>query len=471
MKKELLSILCVLLIQINYAQNSMVGDGFGGRLWYTPTNYSVGSYSGYSICNDSTSNQLYGWGDNGFNQLGLGLSVTGVNLPAAIPNITDIKYYSAGYLVGAVKNDGTGWAWGTNSAGTGFTGNPIQVISDVFFLDASSSTISYIKNDGSVWSIGNNDSGNFGDGTGVFLSPFVTIPVKMLNINNAVRVANSGSTTIILLSDSTLMAAGSDNGKGLLGLGTSISQAFTPMTISGLPKIIDIKSNSEGTIALTDSGSVYFWGRSPNLIINSSPIKLSNLNNIVAISACDDGSHFLALDENKYCFAWGQNSFNQYGQNPTTSIPKLIDSNVIDIMAGELFSYLIKSDSTLWGVGVSKSGGSIWLNLLDIQRSFFTQIDPSLVSGSCPIVLSTSTINPNNPITKNLLIYPNPTSDQLTITSSNITNVKIIDISGQVLKTITTNLNNIDVSDLITGIYFIQLITKEGIIIKKFIKQ
>jgi len=46
------------------AQNSMVGDGFGGRLWYRPTNYTVGSYSGFSLCYsdpcDSSSNQLYG---------------------------------------------------------------------------------------------------------------------------------------------------------------------------------------------------------------------------------------------------------------------------------------------------------------------------------------------------------------------------------------------------------------------------
>jgi hypothetical protein len=54
----------------------MVGDGFGGRLWYNPTNYTVGSYSAYSLCYDicgTGETQLYGWGANGYNQLGLGV--------------------------------------------------------------------------------------------------------------------------------------------------------------------------------------------------------------------------------------------------------------------------------------------------------------------------------------------------------------------------------------------------------------
>lgn len=80
MKFYKLYIVIVLFLTSNFsfAQNSMVGDGFGGRLWYNPTNYTVGSYSAYSICQDicgTGETQLYGWGDNGYNQLGLGISV------------------------------------------------------------------------------------------------------------------------------------------------------------------------------------------------------------------------------------------------------------------------------------------------------------------------------------------------------------------------------------------------------------
>lgn len=39
------------------AQNSMTGDGFGGRGWYSAQNYQVAFYTGYTICGDNK--QLY----------------------------------------------------------------------------------------------------------------------------------------------------------------------------------------------------------------------------------------------------------------------------------------------------------------------------------------------------------------------------------------------------------------------------
>lgn len=70
-----------------YSQNSLVGDGFGGRLWYKPSNYTVGSYSAYSICYTGLCsdgpNELRGWGSNGTNQLGLGNLVSETNTPVA----------------------------------------------------------------------------------------------------------------------------------------------------------------------------------------------------------------------------------------------------------------------------------------------------------------------------------------------------------------------------------------------------
>jgi gliding motility-associated-like protein len=49
-------------------------------------------------------------------------------------------------------------------------------------------------------------------------------------------------------------------------------------------------------------------------------------------------------------------------------------------MAGETFSYIVKTDGTLWGVGESNPGtpGSIWLNLPDVSRLVFTQLDPTI---------------------------------------------------------------------------------------------
>jgi gliding motility-associated-like protein len=393
------------------AQNSMVGDGFGGRLWYSPTNYTVGSYSGYSICYDDSS-QLYGWGSNASNQLGLGPLVWGINVPTPIPNMTNVKYFSTGYNMGAIKNDSTGWIWG-------FTTNPIQVITNAYFLDASSYNTSFVKIDGTVWTLGDNSSGQFGDGTNSTPSSSLIVPTQMNNVSNAVRVANNYNSTIILLADSTLVSCG-DNFYGNLGLGQSVANTSIPLPISGLPKIIDIKSTAEGTVALAANGDVYSWGIDYNSFnFNYTPILLPNLSNIIAISGCDDGYHFLALDSNKNCYGWGSwNSAMGVPSSTFAGLPILITSNVIDIMAGESFSYIVKSDGSLWASG-SSTGGSIWLNLPDTFTEEFIPLDPSLVLGACPIVGDNV---PDN------TIPPPPISD--TIITTNITFPNVFSPNG-----------------------------------------
>lgn len=68
--------------------------------------------------------------------------------------------------------------------------------------------------------------------------------------------------------------------------------------------------------------------------------------------------------------------------------------------------------------------------------------------------------------TTNLLVYPNPTSDLLTVAGKNITEIIIFDMSGkQVMtkKVNTTNNLNLDVSSLSTGIYLLNAVNDLGL--------
>ncbi len=370
------------------AQNSMVGDGFGGRLWYNPTNYTVGSYSGYSICTAddcSGTNQLYGWGANNYGQLGYSSATTGFDVPTAIPNMTDVKYYSCGYSMAAIKNDNTGWVWGQ------YTPNyyPTQVITDVKFADGGMSYCSFVKNDGTVWSIGHSAYGEFGSGT---QTESALVPVQMQGISNAVRVACGFYTTYVLLADGTVRSVGS-NSFGYLGNGTFQFNSLTPVVVSGLNNIIDIKATTYFTLALSANGDVYAWGQIPPSTITNTPIQITSLANIVAISGCADGYHILALDDEKNCFAWGSAVPEAVGLPLGGGIaPTVVATDVIDIMAGEFFSYIVKSNGTLWAAGDSYYG-SIWLNLANETYTSgpelyddFVQLDPSLVPEACSVV-------------------------------------------------------------------------------------
>lgn len=382
-----LSLLLVLATTGALGQNSMVGDGFGGRLWYRPTNYTVGSYSAFSVCYtdpcDSTSNQLYGWGGDNVGELANGPGFNCTSTPAAIPGISDVQYFSTGYWMGAIKNDATGWVWG------GFDGfvSPTQVITDAKYVDASARLTSFVKNDGTVWSIGSNEMGQFGDGTTT--SDF-TAPVQMSGITNAVRVAVGLFATYVLLADGTVMSVGS-NTWGLLGdpLNTAGGYTTLPAPVPGLVDIIEIKATSVSGVALDASGDVFTWGQGGytgdgDQLNDTLPERLVGLADIVAISGCTDGTHILTLDAAGNCHVFGQYNFNT-----THPEPMLITGDVIDIMAGETFSYLVKTDGTLWASGSSLCG-SIWMDQPNFVHpsvnQVLTQLDPSDVPGSCPLV-------------------------------------------------------------------------------------
>lgn len=373
------------------AQNSMVGDGFGGRLWYRPTNYMVGSYSAFSLCYsdpcDSSSNQLYGWGSDWNGELGDGIWGNCSVAPVAIPGMSDVRYYSTGYWTGAIKNDGTGWIWHFQAFPM-----PTQVISDVKFLDASAQSVSYVKNDGTVWSIGWNGYGAFGNGTTTSDSSAVT---QMAGVTNAVRVAVGQYATYVLLDDGHVQAVGAST-FGLLGDPAVLDPYITSaITVPGLIDIVDIKANSWAAAALDGSGDVYCWGTpaytgNGGWMNDTVPERIEALSDIVAISGCQDGQHFLALDAFGNCYAWGDlNLGSVFWGAPILTEPVLIATNVVDIMAGELFSYIVKADGSLWAAGLS-NGCSIWLDQPNYgstnPQPDLLLLDPSAVPGACSIV-------------------------------------------------------------------------------------
>jgi len=98
----------------------------------------------------------------------------------------------------------------------------------------------------------------------------------------------------------------------------------------------------------------------------------------------------------------------------------------------------------------------------------FNKAGGFIINITSPNTTGINNINLNSEIN----IYPNPTSNQLTIdTELNISEVKIIDITSKVIMTTKENINTINVADLSNGIYFINLITEERIITRKFVKQ
>jgi Secretion system C-terminal sorting domain len=91
-------------------------------------------------------------------------------------------------------------------------------------------------------------------------------------------------------------------------------------------------------------------------------------------------------------------------------------------------------------------------------------------------VVITGTLGLNEVSAANFGTSPNPAKDVVTVTNSGnnvVSSISITDINGRTVKAIETNSNSniqINVSDLNSGIYFMNINTAEGNAVKKFIK-
>ncbi|MFA4852003.1 MAG: T9SS type A sorting domain-containing protein [Bacteroidales bacterium] len=70
-------------------------------------------------------------------------------------------------------------------------------------------------------------------------------------------------------------------------------------------------------------------------------------------------------------------------------------------------------------------------------------------------------------------IYPNPASDNLTIETPQKATIEILNIEGQVLKSMNTEEVHatLDISGFARGMYFIKVKTEKGVAVKKFVKE
>jgi gliding motility-associated-like protein len=357
------NLLCLLILIFSHklmlAQNSLVGDGFGGRSWYKPMNYTTGSYSAYTTCGPEK--QLYGWGVNSLGQLG----VSNINesiKPLKIPGMDKIEYYSTGYRMGAIRNGGEGWIWGGELWGLNFN-PPSKVINDAYFLDASLTVVSFVKKDGTIWTVGSGGGYYFGLGDTMVNTK---TPIKMNNISKVKRTAVGFIHHLMLTQDGHVYRTDSAN--------TTI-----PKKYDELKDIVDIKACTWSYIALDKEGNVWSWGKADEIGRDGNrniPTKIPGLSNIVAISGCADGFHFGAINEDKELFLWGQNFYGQCATTISSHVKYPIKSaqDVIDVMVGEFYTYIVKSDLSLHCCGY---GGPIWLDQPQQISSSFIQLNPS----------------------------------------------------------------------------------------------
>src|SRR5690606_31784251 len=138
-------------------------------------------------------------------------------------------------------------------------------------------------------------------------------------------------------------------------------------------------------------------------------------------------------------------------------------TNIEGLSAGDKsgFALALSADGANLAIG-SPGDGSVDFSQKNAAKGIGTShIRVYDISG----ILST-----NNFISESFDVYPNPVSDVLNIRMKNnlsLEKITVYNNSGQIVK--TAQQNTVDVSNLSSGVYFVEITTNQGIATKKVI--
>ncbi|MFC1742759.1 RCC1 domain-containing protein [Candidatus Riflebacteria bacterium] len=168
-------------------------------------------------------------------------------------------------------------------------------------------------------------------------------------LSNVIAVSAGSDFSLALKSDGTVWTWGAD-GSGQLGNGEDDSDTkYFPVQVGVITEGEVRPSIRAGVVTSSSSSST-----------SSSTATSAPLTNVVAISA--GYSHSLALKSDGTVYAWGNNENGECGQGDESEsnyylpvqIPDLGD--VVAIATGELTSFFLKSDGSVWACGYNEYG-------------------------------------------------------------------------------------------------------------------
>ena len=448
MKKNILLILLFLVQQLVFSQTQTI----------CYQSVKQGSYHGIGLKANGT---LWFWGNNSNGQFGDGFTSFNNVYPLQIgiaDSWQDI-FVGANSSYG-IKTNGTLWAWGNNvnaELGDGTLVDkltPIQIGLDSNWLTISPSAqgnhVLGLKTNGTIWSWGRNVAGQLGNGiAGV---DYNLVPTQIGIGTNWNTISAGVYASYAIKTDGTLWAWGSNN-FGELGVGN-----FNPVTI---PTKIGTDTNwqsviagSGHTIAKKTNGTFWIWGTNTDGALgngstttNSSPLQFAAAN-IWKEFGLGNG-HTIGIKLDGTLWAWGSNYAYNLGNGTTVRelLPIQIgtDSNWNKILTSYASNLAIKNDGSMHAWGNNSSGQLA-------SGSILTNVAPTIID--CPISLGVNQ-NETNQVFK---LYPNPVKDLLTIeTTISISKVTIYNIMGQEVKNSIKNNSQLDLTDLVHGVYLVKI--------------
>ncbi len=307
--------------------------------------------------------QVYSFGKDRSGQLGLTTSHNEYK-PTLISNLNNITQISTGYLNSLALNEkGKIYSWGDASSNCeDFTPKVILELDNIIQISVGETYFFILNEKGQI------EQSEFYDSWCVDYGELVfgqNIPMLVSEAPKNIIQISAGSYHTLALTNEGLIYSFGKNDYGQLGLG-NYDNINIPTLVLKINNIIQISAGYNHSLALTNTGKIYSWG------INSTgqlglgdnddrniPTLISNLNNIIQISA--GARHSLALSNEGKIYSFGYNYYGQLGLGDYkwNNIPTLVTeapNNIIQISAGTKHSLCLTNNGYICSFGKNNSG-------------------------------------------------------------------------------------------------------------------
>ena len=343
-------------------------------------------------------------------------------------------------------------------------GNKVY-ITGTYWLSSSVSVVNTATNTVSTI-IPSGGSGSFG--------------ISVNNNGSKLYVANSSDVTVTVINTTidsviaTIYVGNNPYGIAVSPDGTKVYVAIKNVT--GRVSVINTSTN---TVSDTIPVGSYPWGLSVNPDGSKVYVANGNSNSISVINtATNMVTATISVGSGPEAICVSPNGNRIYVTNYLASTVSIIDAAIDTVLA----TIAVESHPT--GISVSPDGNKVYVscfgaNTIDVINTAINQVTDTISVGDGPysfgnfISTHISGIALPSLVSRNISVYPNPANNNITFENTHKGILEFINLQGQQIKTIkvASNKINIDVSDLLPGMYVLKMITENGIMTKKFIKQ
>ncbi len=330
--KKILSIVMVMFILLSLSMTSYAIEA---------NNVKVVT-NGYTTFLIESNGNVKGWGRNTKGEVGNGTATDQhTPVPIGLSNIREIIPNDDGYgFFFAIDYAGQVFGWGYNGYGQLGLGvnndlqEPTRVTSlpPISMIRISQYTVYAITTEGDVYSTGKNDYGQVGNGTKTTPRTFTKIP----QLNNVEDIVCKSNVAYAITNDKRVYAWGRGN-SWQIGCGEYLTAQTTPSEITTLSNVDEIITNGNTTFAICDNRQeVYSWGESWFGEAGNYSEKTATPKRVVVISDLPEtideltitGQTSFAMMSDGTLYGWGRNGSNELGNGGTfdKQRPEIIQS-------------------------------------------------------------------------------------------------------------------------------------------------